>query len=192
MNTSVLDLTVKDQLPLHAKLELNNQNSPGTPDLRVNGSAEYDNLWQLEHSFGVQYSFSPEDYKLGNQWDFYDEPLVANYSAFYRLPLGTPGSVADAVSSQPESFGYDEATRKFNLPPPSGVPELNLYASRSTIDTGIELGATQTIFNQPGVQQIFEQDRQEDLTVTEDLGFRLSGPIPRNHSADLHRSAAWT
>ena len=33
--TSDLDLIVKDRLPLHAKVELNNQSSPGTPDLRV-------------------------------------------------------------------------------------------------------------------------------------------------------------
>jgi hemolysin activation/secretion protein len=178
VNTSVLDLTVKDRLPLRAKLELDNYNSPGTPDLRVNGSAEYDNLWQLEHSLGFQYSFSPEDYKSGKQWAFYDEPLVANYSAFYRLPLGTPGSIADTVASQPDSFGYSEATRKFSLPPPTGVPELNLYASRSTIDTGLEEGAIDTIFNEPGVQQILEQPVQEDLTVTEDIGFRLSGPVP--------------
>ena len=58
-------LEVKDRLPLHAKLELNNQSSPGTPDLRVNGSAIYNNLWHMDHSIGFQYSFSPERYKTG-------------------------------------------------------------------------------------------------------------------------------
>jgi hemolysin activation/secretion protein len=61
--TSDLRLDVKDRLPLHAKVELNNQSSPGTPDLRVNSSAVYNNLWQRENSLGVQYSFSPELYK---------------------------------------------------------------------------------------------------------------------------------
>ena len=74
-------------MPLHAKVDFNNQNSPGTPDLRVNTSASYQNLWQLEHSVGVQYSFSPEAYKSGESWNFYDQPLVANYGGFYRLPL---------------------------------------------------------------------------------------------------------
>ena len=87
VDTTALDLMVKDRLPLHAKVELNNQSSPGTPDLRVNTSAVYNNLWQHDHSLGVQYSFSPETYKAGDQWDFYDRPLVANYSAFYRMPL---------------------------------------------------------------------------------------------------------
>ena len=56
-NTTAITLETKDRLPLHGKIELNNQNSPGTPDLRVNSSAAYNNLWQLEHSLGVQYSF---------------------------------------------------------------------------------------------------------------------------------------
>src|SRR6201999_1499551 len=97
--TSLLKLDIKDRLPLHAKTELNNQNSPGTPTLRVNSSAEYGNLWQLEHSLGVQYSFSPEEYKKGNQWAFYDLPLVANYSGFYRFPLGNPESVANTINA---------------------------------------------------------------------------------------------
>jgi hemolysin activation/secretion protein len=178
-DTSELTLQVKDRLPLHAKMELNNQNSPGTPELRVNSSAVYNDLWQLDHSLGVQYSFSPEQYKQGKQWDFYDLPLVANYSGFYRLPLGNPESVADAVSANPGSFGYDEATRKFNLPPPSGVPELNVYASRSTIDTGVEAGGIQSVLDIPGVREVFQQDFQEDLTVNDDIGFRLSTPLPQ-------------
>src|SRR5262249_22377362 len=38
-NTTRLNLSVKDRLPLHAKTELNNQSSPGTPELRINSSA---------------------------------------------------------------------------------------------------------------------------------------------------------
>ncbi len=178
-NTSILRLVVKDRLPLHAKVELNNQNSPGTPDLRVNSSAVYNNLWQREQSLGVQYSFSPELYKHGNQWDWYDRPLVANYSGFYRLPLGDPGSISEQVAaSEPGSFGYNEATRKFQLPPASGAPELNLYASRSTIDTGVQSLDTETLFNIPNVRTITRQDTQQDLTINDALGFRFSGQLP--------------
>ncbi|HZQ46567.1 MAG TPA: ShlB/FhaC/HecB family hemolysin secretion/activation protein, partial [Verrucomicrobiae bacterium] len=177
-NTSALYLNVKDRLPLHAKTELNNQNSPGTPDLRLNSSAVYNNLWQLEHSLGVQYSISPEMYKPGNQWDWYDQPLVANYSGFYRMPLGQPESIAEVVEANPGSFGFNEATRQFNLPPPSGLPELNLYASRSTIDTGVEAGTLQSILDIPGVRTVTQQSFQEDLTVNETVGFRMSDPLP--------------
>jgi hemolysin activation/secretion protein len=178
VDTTSLDLMVKDRIPLHAKVELNNQSSPGTPDLRVNTSAVYNNLWQREHSLGVQYSFSPETYKAGDQWGFYDRPLVANYSAFYRMPLANPDAIADVVASNPGSFGYDEATRKFRLPPPSGATELNVYGSRSTIDTGVENLSTTTILDTPGVRQVFLNVFQQDVTINETVGFRLSGPLP--------------
>jgi hemolysin activation/secretion protein len=176
--TSELTLKVKDRLPLHAKVDFNNESSPGTPDLRVNSSAVYDNLWQMDHSFGVQYSFSPELYKQGNLWDFYDQPLVANYSGFYRLPLGNPQPVEDIIASNPDSFGYSEATRKFSLPPPSGQTELTLYASRSTIDTGLENITNAILFNVPGVRQVSHQEVQQDITINETLGFRLNKTLP--------------
>jgi len=175
--TSELTLTVKDRLPLHAKVELNNQSSPGTPDLRVNTSIVYDNLWQQEHSLGVQYSFSPELYKNGMQWEAYDQPLVANYSGFYRLPLGGPESVDEVVTANPGSFGYNEATRKFDLPPASGQPDLTFFASRSTIDTGVENISSATLFDSPGVESIVNNKVQQDLTVNEDLGARLTVPL---------------
>jgi hemolysin activation/secretion protein len=175
-NTSILHLQVKDRLPLHAKVDFNNQSSPGTPELRVNTSASYQNLWQLEHSVGLQYSFSPESYKSGDSWNFYDRPLVANYGGFYRLPLASPGSVAEAVAAQPDNFGYDEATRKFRLPAPSGRPELNLYGSRSSIDTDITTVSGGILYNTNG-NSLTRQDAQQDLTVNNGLGARLSIPL---------------
>jgi hemolysin activation/secretion protein len=178
-NTTDLILNVKDRLPLHAKFEFNNQSSPGTPILRLNSSATYNNLWQLEHSIGVQYSFSPETYKPKDRWPFYDLPLVANYSGFYRMPLGDLEPVEASIAAEPGSFGYDEATRKFRLPPSSGRPELNFYASRSTIDTGLEQFPAEQIYNVPGVRQVFRQDVQDDVTINSALGFRLSHPVPQ-------------
>ncbi len=190
--TSDLTLKVKDRLPLHAKVELNNQSSPGTPDLRVNSSAVYNNLWQEEHSLGIQYSFSPEYYKTvspfvskinKSEWDFYDQPLVANYSAFYRMPLGRPEAVADAIANNPGSFGYNEATRKFDLPPPSGQPEINFYASRSTIDGGLTTLSSEVLIA-TNDYSLSRNVVQQDLTENNDLGFRLSVPLPA--SPDFH------
>ena len=175
-NTTRLRLEVKDRVPLHAKTELDNQSSPGTPELRVNSSAVYNNLWQLEHSIGAQYSFSPEQFKGGDQWSWYDRPMVANYSAFYRAPLASPENVNEAITAKPGAFGYDEATRRFRLPPSSGQAELNLYASRSTIDTGVETIANRSVTNIPGVLSIREQDVQQDLTINNDVGLRLTLP----------------
>src|SRR5260221_1464208 len=94
------------------------------------------------------------------------------------MPLGAPGSIAEEVESQAGTFGYDEASRKFNLPPSTGRPDVTFYASRSTIDTGVEnLSGRQTITNIPGVLDIDLEDDQQDLTVNNALGFRLSEPL---------------
>jgi hemolysin activation/secretion protein len=175
--TSDLRLTVKDRLPLHGKVELNNQNSPGTPDLRVSSSLAYNNLLDWEHSAGLQYSFSPEKYKQGNDWNLPDEPLVANYSGFYRMPLGNQEPIGDEVTTKPGSFGYQEATRKFQMPPATGRPEVTLYGSRSTVDTGLEAGTPETLVSVPGVRTLTRQDNEQDLTINNAVGFRLTKPF---------------
>lgn len=175
-NTTTLNLKVKDRLPVHAKVDFNNLNSPGTPDLRVNSSASYQNLWQLEHSLGVQYSFSPEMYKTGNQWDWYDQPLVANYGGFYRLPLGGYDSVDKQIAGKGGNFGYDEASRKFRLPASSGRPELNFYASRSTIDTGVTTLLDKNLYHTNG-NSLDRRDVQQGITINSAIGSRLSLPL---------------
>jgi len=56
-----VDLNVKDTMPLHGSLEINNRYSANTTDLRLNGSMNYDNLWQLGHSIGASFQISPEN-----------------------------------------------------------------------------------------------------------------------------------
>lgn len=56
-----VDLTVKDTLPLHGSLELNNRYSADTKPLRLNGAVSYNNLWQLGHSIGGSFQISPEN-----------------------------------------------------------------------------------------------------------------------------------
>jgi hemolysin activation/secretion protein len=176
-DTTSLMLRVKDQLPLHAKMEANNASTAGTPDMRLATSASYNDLWQLDHTLGVQYTFSEEDYKRGGNWNAYDRPLVANYSGFYRMPLSTSASVAEGDVRSSGEFGYNEATRKFVLPNPTGAPELNLFASGSTIDTGVLSGAPKTVYS--GSNGIINQQTiHQDLTFNNDLGFRLTEPLP--------------
>ncbi len=56
-----VDLGVKDSLPLHGSLEINNRYSASTTPLRINGSADYDNLWQLGHTVGGSFQVAPEN-----------------------------------------------------------------------------------------------------------------------------------
>lgn len=56
-----IDLNVQDTLPLHASTELNNRYSANTTPLRLNASASYNNLWQLNHSISGSMQVSPEN-----------------------------------------------------------------------------------------------------------------------------------
>ena len=177
--TSALTLKVKDQFPLHGRTELNNQSTPGTPQLRENSSVQYDNLWNQDHQVGLQYSFTPEQWK-GN--DYYnktplDSPLIANYSGYYRIPLTSASSVEREVQGNPAIFGYNETTRKFNLPPSTSRPELNLYASRSTSETGVKNGHSTIVVDNPPGLVITSQDSGDNLTLNSGLGGRLSLPL---------------
>jgi hemolysin activation/secretion protein/AraC-like DNA-binding protein len=198
-DTSELTLKVKDQLPLHARLELNNQATPNTPDLRANLNLQYDNLWNLEHQIGLQYSCAFEQFKAGNEHYVVtplDDPLIANYSGYYRLPLGDYNSVQDRMDANPGHFGYDEVTHKFNVPPATGRPELTLYATRSVSDTGVQRGPKNFLVdtlatNSSGViyhpLSISTNSAGQNLTLNEGLGLKLSLPLPQmgSLSADL-------
>ncbi len=56
-----VDLKVKDELPFHGGIELNNRYSANTTHTRLNGSLRYDNLWQLDHSLSLSFQVTPED-----------------------------------------------------------------------------------------------------------------------------------
>ncbi len=176
--TTALTLKVKDRLPFHGRFELNNQSTPGTPPLRMNLSAQYNNLWQEQHQIGVQYGFSPEEFKSVNALPgrFYDHFLIANYSAFYRLPFSSGQARKEDAAFERGEFGYDEVTKKFRLPPATGQPELTVFVNRSTSDTGIQRGPLTTAASTPLVT-IQSQPSGEDFTWSDGLGARYLYPL---------------
>ena len=176
--TSVLELRVKDRLPLHGKVDLNNQNTPGTPDWRVNASANYANLWQSEHQLGLSYGFTPEEYNVeGPGHEFLlNRPLIANYGAFYRLPFGEVSALQNQINASAGQFGYDEATRQFRLPPAGARPDLTFYGSYASSDTGVKLGPP-VLVSQTPLLTIVSQDSGQDLTINASAGGRLNLPL---------------
>ncbi len=58
--TLEVNLKVKDELPLHGKVEVNGRNSANTSRLRALISMHYDNLWQKFHSVSFMYQTAPE------------------------------------------------------------------------------------------------------------------------------------
>lgn len=176
--TSALELRVKDRLPLHGKVDLNNQNTPGTPDWRINASANYANLWQSEHQLGLSYGFTPEEYKAGGKVHDYwlNRPLVANYGAFYRLPFGEVSALQEQINTSGGQFGYDEATHQFRLPPAGARPDLTFFVSSSSSDTGVKFGQP-TIVAQTPLLTIVSQDSGQDVTINDSVGGRLNIPL---------------
>ncbi|MCC7375547.1 MAG: BamA/TamA family outer membrane protein [Verrucomicrobiales bacterium] len=184
--TSALTLRVEDRLPLHGRVEVNNLSTPETPEWRINTSLQYLNLWQLDHQAGLSYGFSPEAYKPGDLDRGFplDRPQIAYYGAFYRMPLGAPSSVADRIAGQP-GFGYDEASRQFLLPAASARPELSLYGSFASSDTGLQSGPATIVTHTP-LLTIVSQDTGRNLSENGSAGARLQWPVV---SSDRQRLA---
>jgi hypothetical protein len=164
-------------------VDFDNYSPPGTPELRVNANASYDNLWQLDHSVGVQYGFSPDRMKpslgedTGLSLNPLDTPDVSYYSGFYRAPLGAPESAEEQIAADQTHFGYNETTKQFVQPPSTGRPEFTAYASRST--TGPTIYGPQNQL--PGASSLLTVDEQlvtQQYTSQTTAGGRLSFPLP--------------
>ena len=54
-----VDLDVKDTLPLHGSIQYDNRHTADTTPNRATAALSYDNLWQRQDSFGVQYQTAP-------------------------------------------------------------------------------------------------------------------------------------
>lgn len=190
--TSALTLRVKDRLPLHGRLELNNHATPGTPDWRVNASLHHANLWQHEHQLGLSYGFTPERFKSGNQAQdaFFNRPLIANYGAYYRLPFGPASSVQDQISQSNGRFGYDEAARQFRLPPAGARPDLTAYVSASSSDTGTKLSDPEVVTQTP-LLTIVSQDSGQNVSINEGAGLRLNVPLAPDDRRRIHFSGGF-
>ena len=173
--TTELTLKVKDRLPLHGRQEINDKSSPATPLLRSDTAVQYDNLWQRNQQVGLDYNFSPQAYKH-DPHNFYDQPMVASYSGYYRIPLGTGHGLREDYEQKPVTFGFDETSRKFNLPSPTGQPDVIFYASRSVSDTPVRYGPLSVIFTNTLVN-LDSQSASRSLTINNNLGSKITVPV---------------
>jgi hemolysin activation/secretion protein len=175
--TTELTLKVKDRLPLHGHVEINDKSTPETPLLRLDTALQYDNLWQADHQIGIEYNFSPQDMKPSDvNPAFFDEPAVASYSGFYRIPIHFDESLRETYERLPVNFGYDQVTHRFNLPAPTGVPEFIFFASRSTSDTGYRLGPTNALTTSATLD-VDQQIAERNPTVNGDVGTKFMLPL---------------
>jgi hemolysin activation/secretion protein len=95
-----VELKVKDSLPLHGDIELNDRYSADTSHLRLNASLRYDNLWQREHSVGLSYQVAPQNpdevevYATNYLWRFEDsDNLLSAYAVVSNSNVATVGTL---------------------------------------------------------------------------------------------------
>ena len=91
--TTEVDLQVEDHLPLHGSVELNNHNSPNTTSSRLVASLRYANLFQREHTIGVQAQVSPQN-----------TSEVKVLAGTYTLPVADGTLALSAVRSDSNTF----------------------------------------------------------------------------------------
>jgi len=127
-----IELKVEDRLPLHGYLELNNDASPGTKELRLGAMVRYDNLWQKEHSLSLQYIIAPQSpeemqvlgasYALPTPWDK-DHQL-----AFYGVWSNSNTTSASVSGLNVIGKGYIYGMR-YVVP----LPQYKLYSHNMTL-----------------------------------------------------------
>ncbi len=114
-----VDLKVKDEFPLHWEMELNDQYSDNTEELRLSTSLRYTNLWQKEHSASLQYMTSPEDMdqiQIISGTYMFKPDLSDNYHVFYLVDsksgVATLGDFGQnlSVKGDGQIFGYRRIT----------------------------------------------------------------------------------
>ncbi len=83
-----IDLKVSDENPLHGSINLNNYHSADTTESRLSLGLSYDNLWQKQHSFALNWQVAPQEPGESNVWvATYIAPWLdtSNRVAFYMI-----------------------------------------------------------------------------------------------------------
>lgn len=79
--TMDVTLKVSDTYPLHASVEVNNDHSADTPELRTVANVRYDNLWQAGHTISATYIVAPQDRHAAEVYALsYLAPLTSDWS----------------------------------------------------------------------------------------------------------------
>jgi len=80
-DTMDVALKVDDSNPWHGSVEVNNDHSADTPDLRTIATVSDNNLWQLGHTLSASYIVAPQDPHATEVYALsYLAPLNANWS----------------------------------------------------------------------------------------------------------------
>ncbi len=107
-----VELKVKDSLPLHASLELNNDNSPNTHRLRLTGSARYTNLWGAGHTVSASYIVAPEARSESEVFSgSYNAPILGTPWTLVVFGYKSNSNIAALGGTQVLGNGYQVGVR---------------------------------------------------------------------------------
>ena len=107
-----MDVTLKvtDSSPLHASLEVNNDHSVNTPELRTVASVRDDNLFQDGQSASLTYIVAPQDRNAAEVWaGSYMVPLSSDWSVLtsgYRSNSNANAVGGTTVLGKGNAFGF--------------------------------------------------------------------------------------
>ena len=113
-----IDLKVRDTLPFHASLTVNNDHSSSTEPLRIIASARYTNLFQLGHTLTASYLVAPQDRRQSEVFSgSYLAPIIGSRWTILAFGYKSNSNIAALGGTQVLGNGYDLGLRAiYRLP----------------------------------------------------------------------------
>ncbi|MEI8209632.1 MAG: ShlB/FhaC/HecB family hemolysin secretion/activation protein [Methylococcales bacterium] len=181
--TLEVDLKVKDELPLHGRVEINGRNTSTTSRLRLVSSLHYDNLWQAMHSASFMYQVSPENSaQVDVMAGTYALPIFNTDMrlAMYGVNSSSNSQIASAGTMEVIGIGSIFGARLIKP-----LPALNSYYHSVTVGVdyksfkeNLNLVGSDTIATPiaytPFLAQYTASLRSEESLTTLDLGMHFS------------------
>jgi len=112
------ELKVRDEFPLHATFELNNDNNPNTTALRLSGSTRYTNLWGVGHSVTAGFVLAPQNQRDSAVVSFsYSAPLLGSPWTLVAYGYKSNSNIAALGGTNVLGDGYQLSARAiYRLP----------------------------------------------------------------------------
>lgn len=143
-----IDLNVKDSLPLHANVELNNRYSPNTTPLRLDGGISYSNLWQASHALGFNFQIAPEHLQDAEIFSgYYIAPINDKWSLMFqgtKQDSNVSSLGGSAVAGKGEIYGIRAIITLPAEPEIGFAQSMTLGIDYKHLDQNIALGGSLT------------------------------------------------
>jgi hemolysin activation/secretion protein len=119
-----VEFNVDSKFPLHATLELNNDNSPSTSRLRASGTVKYTNLWNAGHTASVSFVVAPENQRDSSVVSgSYSAPILESPWTLLLYGYKSNSNIAALGGSNVLGNGYQIGTRAIYRLPTTGTSQ---------------------------------------------------------------------